>query len=85
MVKIKTIVYTSKFEHDVKKARDRLTRDWLEKQVRRIADDPEVGKPLNYALKGERTVRISSHRLIYAVDRDRLILLRFEHRKEVYE
>ena len=84
-MKVKTIVYASKFEHDIKKAKDRLTRDRREKQIRRIADDPEVGKPLSYALKGECTVRILSYRLIYAVDRDRLILLRFEHRKEVDE
>lgn len=44
-----------------------------------------MGKPLRYGLKGEWSVRISSYRLIYAVQGDRLILLRFEHRKEAYE
>lgn len=44
-----------------------------------------MGKPLRYGLKGEWSVRISSYRLIYAVQGDRLILLRFEHRKEGYE
>jgi mRNA-degrading endonuclease RelE of RelBE toxin-antitoxin system len=85
MVEIKEIVYTQKFERDVKKLRGGLLRERLEKQIRKIADDPEAGKPLRYGLKGEWTVRISPYRLIYAVQRDRLILLRFEHRKSVYD
>ena len=84
MVEIKEIVYTQKFEHDVRKLRDGLTKEKLEKQIRKIAEDPDVGKPLRYGLKGEWTVRIAPYRLIYAVQGDRLLLLRFEHRKTVY-
>ena len=85
MVEIKEIVYTDKFERDVKKIRDNLLREKLQKQVRKIVDDPEFGKPLRYGLKGEWTIRIAPYRLIYAIQGDRLILLRFEHRKNVYE
>lgn len=85
MVEIKSIVYTEKFERDVKKARDSSLKEKLEKQIRKIAENPEFGKPLRYGLKGEWTVRVKPYRLIYAVQDDRLILLRFEHRKEVYE
>ena len=84
MVETKTIVYTQKFERDVKKLRGGLVKERLEKQIRRIVEDPEAGKPLRYGLKGEWTVRIPPYRLIYAVQGDRLILLRFEHRKGVY-
>ena len=84
MVESKTIVYTQKFERDVKKLRGGLVKERLEKQIRRIVEDPEAGKPLRYGLKGEWTVRIPPYRLIYAVQGDRLILLRFEHRKGVY-
>ena len=85
MVEIKRIVYTKKFERDVKKVRDSLLKERVKDQVRKIAETPEVGKPLQYGLKGERTVRISPYRLIYAVQGDILILLRFEHRKNVYD
>jgi addiction module RelE/StbE family toxin len=85
MVEIKRIVYTEKFERDVKKVRDNLLKERVKDQVRKIAETPEVGKPLQYGLKGERTVRINPYRLIYAVQGDILILLRFEHRKNVYE
>jgi mRNA-degrading endonuclease RelE of RelBE toxin-antitoxin system len=85
LVEIKSIVYTQKFEQDVKKLRDGLLKKRLEKQIRKIVDDPETGKPLRYGLKGEWTVRIPPYRLIYAFQGNRLILLRFEHRKSVYD
>ena len=85
MVEIKAIVYTQKFEREVRKTRDGLLKQRLEKQIRNVAENPESGKPLRYGLKGEWTVRVKPCRLIYAVQEDKLILLRFEHRKEVYE
>ncbi len=85
MVRIREIVYTEKFEHDVKKIRDSSLKEKLEKQLRKIAENPEYGKPLRYGLKGELTLRVKPYRLIYAVQDERLILLRFEHRKNVYE
>jgi len=84
LVEIKAIVYTQKFECDVRKIRDSPLKERLEKQIRNVVENPEFGKPLRYGLKGEWTVRIKPYRLIYAVQGDRLILLRFEHRKEVY-
>ncbi len=85
MVEIREIVYTQKFERDVRKLRNGLLKGRLEKQIRKIAEDPEAGKPLRYGLKGEWTVRITPYRLIYAVQGERLVLLRFEHRKTVYD
>lgn len=85
MVEIKEIVYTEKFERDVRKVRDSLLKEKLGKQIRKIAENPDFGKPLRFGLKGEWTIRVAPYRLIYAVQGDRLILLRFEHRKDVYE
>ncbi len=84
MVEIRFIVATEKFEKDVKKIKDRGLRDRLEKQIRKAIEDPDFGKPLRYDLKGERTVYVNPYRLIYKVEGDRLILLRFEHREKVY-
>ena len=85
MVEIRTVVYTQKFERDVRRIRHSQLKDELEKQIRKIVENPELGKPLRYGLKGEWTIRVKPYRLIYAVQDDRLILLRFEHRREVYE
>ncbi len=85
MVEIKTIVYTEKFERDVKKIKDSSLKEKLEKQIRKIAENPEFGKPLRYGLKGEWTIYVRPYRLIYTVQGYKLVLLRFEHRKNVYE
>ena len=81
---IDEIVYTSEFEHEVKKLKDRKIKEKLGKHIRKLVEDPELGKPLRYTLKGERTIRIPPYRLIYAVMGKKLILLRFEHRKDGY-
>lgn len=69
----------------LKKTKDRATQDRLEKQIMKIKLNPSFGKPLRYDLKGERTVYVKPYRLLYKVEGDKLILLRFEHRKKVYE
>lgn len=85
MVEIKFIVPTEKFERDVKKIRDKPLKEKLQKQIDKITENPGLGKPLRYGLKGEWSTYVKHYRLIYKVEGDKLILLRFEHRKEVYE
>ena len=66
---------------------DKVSREKLEKQIRKILENPEVGKPLRY-MRGERTLYIKLFRLIYSFKKnpeELLILLKFEHRKSVYE
>jgi addiction module RelE/StbE family toxin len=84
MVDIKFIVPTEKFEDDVKKIRDKSLKEKLQKQIDKITENPAFGKPLRYSLRGEWSIYVKPYRLIYKVEGDRLILLRFEHRKEVY-
>lgn len=85
MEEIKEIIWTQKFEQDFKKIRDRTTQDKIEKQIIKIRFNPNFRKPLRYDLKGERTVYVKPYRILYKVEGDKLILLRFEHRKKVYE
>jgi mRNA-degrading endonuclease RelE of RelBE toxin-antitoxin system len=82
---IDKIVPTEKFERDVKKLRDKKIKERIDSEVKHIVENPDTGKPLRYGLKGERTVRIRPYRIIYAIEGSTLILLRFEHRDEVYD
>ena len=79
------VLWTQKFKQDFKHVKDSSTREKILKQIKKIADTPEKGKPLKYSLKGERTIYIKPYRLIYSYAKDTLILLRFEHRKKVYK
>ncbi|MBR9689748.1 MAG: type II toxin-antitoxin system RelE/ParE family toxin [Candidatus Altiarchaeota archaeon] len=85
MVAVKSVIVAESFEKDLKKIKDSAIKKKLKNQLRKIVKNPEVGKPLKYGLKGERTVRIKPFRLIYALMGSKLVLLRFEHRKGVYE
>ena len=63
---------------------DSFDREKLEKQIRKIVENPMVGKPLKY-MRGERSLYIKPFRLIYAIRKDEIILLKFEHRKSAYK
>jgi addiction module RelE/StbE family toxin len=81
---ISEIVWSDKFRREVTKIKDNKLKEKLQKQIRNIVEYPELGKPLRYDLKGERTIYIKPYRLIYSYQGITLYLLRFEHRKEVY-
>lgn len=83
-MKIKFVITTNSFEKDIKHIKDKKTKERIKKQINKIIENPEIGKPLRYSLKGERTIRIKPFRLIYTFEEDKLILLRFMHRKEAY-
>lgn len=78
------VIYTEHFKEDFKKA-DKSVKDKAIKQIEKIITSPDMGKPLRYNLKGERTVYVKPFRIIYSYFDDSLYFLRFEHRKEAYE
>ena len=82
---ITQIVWSDQFRKEVTKIKDNRLKEKLQKQIQNIVESPELGKPLRYNLKGERTVYVKPYRLIYAFQGTTLHLLRFEHRKGVYK
>ncbi len=82
---IRRIRRTDKFERDVKSIKDKTIKEKVKKQIKKIIDNPGVGKPLRYDLHGEYSVYVKPFRLLYIVKDDSLILLRFRHRKVVYK
>lgn len=84
MVKeIKKVTRSPIFIKQTKKL-DSFYAQKLGKQILKILENPEVGKPLRY-LRGERTLYIKPFRLIYQLREDELRLLKFEHRKSAYK
>jgi len=58
--------YDYKFKKIISKIKDSLFRIKLEKQIKKIIDDPEIGKPMRNVRKGTREVYIQPYRLSYA-------------------
>lgn len=84
MVEIKFVIPTEKFEREFKKIKDERLKEKLKKQITKITENPNFGKPLRYELKGEWTIYVKPYRLIYKIEDDKLILLRLGHRDDVY-
>lgn len=81
---VEQVVWTQRFEKDLRRIRDEALKQKLKKQIRKIMKNPEAGKPLRYALRGEMTLYVKPYRLIYAYSGKILFLLRFRHREEAY-
>jgi len=84
LVVIREVVWTARFERELRKLRDKAIKDRVKKQIEKVLDSPEIGKPLRFALKQERSIYVPPYRLIYAVQGETLYVLRFERRKAVY-
>ena len=61
---VKTI-FTDKFERKFRKS-DASVKIKLKKQIQKIIENPEIGKPMKYNRKGTREVYVQSFRLSYS-------------------
>lgn len=84
MVIVRSVVWTKKFERELRKVRDGELKARVKKRIEEIVGSADIGKPLRFELKGERSIHIAHYRIVYAVQGDTLYLLRFEPREEVY-
>ena len=78
------ILFSEEFKKDFHKIKDKTTRIRLIKQLKKLSEMPEAGKPLNYKWKNHRSVRVPPFRIIYRLERNKIIINCFDHRKEVY-
>ena len=78
------IIFSEEFKKEFQKIKDKKTRLRIIKQLKKLSDMSEAGKPLKYELKNHRSVRVSPFRIIYRLEEDKIIINCFDHRKEVY-
>ena len=59
----------------------------IRQALRRLAANPNAGKPLQRPLRNRRSYRVGDYRIIYRVERDKLLVLvlTIGHRREVYK
>lgn len=68
---------TDEFVRIIKKIKDNLLKEKIAKQIEKIINDPEIGKPMRYSRKGTREVYVSPFRLsyVYVKEENKIILL----------
>jgi len=77
-------VFTKEFRGIFSKISDRLTKERIIKQIEKIKENPEIGKPMRNVRKGTRELYIGSFRLSYEYfkDKDLVYMLDFYHKDE---
>lgn len=78
------IRFDKKFFVLFSKIKDNSLKEMIAKQIKKISENPEVGKPMRYERKGTREVYVGSFRLAYAYlqEEDKVIFLALYHKDE---
>ena len=69
------VIFDPNFKKDFKKIKDSVLKEKVIKQVSKIKDNPEIGKPMRYGRKGTRELYISPLRLAYKLEKDIVYIL----------
>ena len=75
---------SSHFLSVIGKMKNVADKERVKKHIKKITENPEIGKPMQYGRKGSREVYVGSFRLSYAYlqAENRLIFLDFYHKDE---
>lgn len=79
------LLFTTEAKKDYESLRGKL-KSQVDKTLVRICKDPRLGKPLGGELKGLRSERVASFRIIYRIYEKsvEVLILVIEHRRSVY-
>ena len=77
------IRFDKRFTIIFSKIKDELLRTKIKKQIKKISENPEIGKPMKYGRKGTREIYIKPFRLSYAycVPSNVIFILDLYHKK----
>ncbi len=72
------------FLKKIHKVKDASVKEQVKNQIKKILEDPEIGKPMRYARKGTKELYMGSFRLsyVYLKDEDKIIFLDIYHKDE---
>ena len=77
------IIFSDEFRKDFNKIKDKLTRIKIINHLKKLDQLPKSGKPLQYDLKGHRSIRIPPFRIIYRIESTRISILTIRHGKQL--
>ena len=75
-----TIEYTNSFKKSYKKFKGNNFSKKLKTQIKKIVNNPTIGKPMRYKRKGTRELYLSSYRISYAYIKNKIIFLSIYHK-----
>lgn len=77
-----TIDYKKDFLRKIEKIKNQTFKERVVKQIEKILENPEVGKPMRYSRKGTREVYVQPYRLSYAYlkSENKIVFLEIYHK-----
>lgn len=77
-----TVIFDPEFRRSFKRIKDKTTKEKFIKQIEKIKDNPEIGKPMMYSRKGTREIYIAPFRLSYKIEGEVVYILDLYHKDE---
>ncbi len=85
-IKYKLFYLTSVSKKDLPKIPKNIKAGIKKAIENRLAVDPlRFGDPLRRSLRGYRKLRVGDYRVIYLIEKNKIIIFKIDHRKEVYK
>lgn len=77
-----SIDYKKNFLKTISKIKNKAIKEKIKKQIEKILENPEIGKPMMYSRKGTRELYIAPYRLAYAYMplENKIVLLEIYHK-----
>ncbi len=77
-----SISYSPVFEKRVRKLKDAALKEKVKKQLIKIINNPEIGKPMKYSRAGTRELYVSPFRLSYSYlkKEEKIVILDLYHK-----
>ena len=76
------ITFVKRFLKKISKIKDKAFREQVDKQIEKISDNPEIGKPMQYNRKGTRELYIKPFRLSYSYLKNNNIVYILDYHKD---
>lgn len=70
------------FQKEFQKIKDKLLKERIIKQIAKIKENPEIGKPMRHSRRGTRELYIPPFRLSYLIQDNTVYILDLYHKDE---
>ena len=76
------VIFDPFFKKNFKKIKDNALKEKIIKQISKIKENPDIGKPMKYARKGTRELYVAPFRLSYKAEGGVVYILDLYHKDE---
>ena len=72
------VIFKDNFKKKIEKIKDSSLKDKIKKQINKIIENPQIGKPMRYDRKDTRELYVKPFRISYCYNKNELIILFLE-------